>query len=323
MCGWVGRKQVEVVDRFDEAYWGRDFAVTSGDLGAVASHIELTGRAGDLGGLAKRLVQGRLRAGRASSGATLPVASGDAPVRLWDPAAGWHKGDRVIVARLLPGGGHRAFVGRVAGVLGARVEVELDASGDLRKYEMARPDSEKALEWRSFVARVVDETLSSPDAEMQVEGIILRHGETILSRLLGALARDDRFVEVKRRWFLSSLAGLPGHEQVSGLAWAMLSAVGPQQTDELVQLVDPPLAPGDRGLFGLDLALAARSKTFERVESEQGRGWVLCGPPPGCFTPQCAAYDPETYEILCGPAQTAGESVVRRLYELDLLRAVV
>jgi hypothetical protein len=312
-----------VVDRLDHVYWAQGFAVAEIDLDGIASHIEVTVRAQDLTSLAKRVVKGRLSSGREGDGGPLALASGHPSVRLWDPAGEWRQGDRVIVARLLPGRVHRASVGTVLRIHSGHVEFELDESGDLVRFVVARPDSKDARKWRAFVSRVVDETLASPAVDMQAEGILLRHGENVLSRLLHSLASDGRFVEVRRRWFLTRLASLPADDQVSRLAWAMVGADRPQETGDLVPLVEPPLARGDRGLFGLYLALAARPNAFERVESEQDRGWILCGPPPGCFTPNHAAYDPATFEVLCVPGERAGERVVRRLWELDLLSSAV
>jgi hypothetical protein len=50
---------------------------------------------------------------------------------------------------------------------------------------------------------------------------------------------------------------------------------------------------------------------------------MLSDAPPGTCTPQHAAYDPESYEVLCVPDEPISPAVVEQLWETDLLRAVL
>ena len=107
------------------------------------------------------------------------------------------------------------------------------------------------------------------------------------------------------------------------LAWVMARQGEPQAVVELLPLVHPPLADGDPGLFGLYLAMRQRDDLFANADPGQRPRWARAGPPSGSFTPRFAAYDPQTYEVLCLADQAASPQTVQRLWELDLLQAVV
>jgi hypothetical protein len=82
------------------------------------------------------------------------------------------------------------------------------------------------------------------------------------------------------------------------------------------------LSKGDPGLFGLYLAMRD-SDLFENADPGQRPRWVLVGPPPGSCTVQHAAYDPETYEIICLPEELISPEVVEQLWGAQLLPAVL
>ena len=100
-----------------------------------------------------------------------------------------------------------------------------------------------------------------------------------------------------------------------------LDAAAP--TGELLPLVKLPLPGGDQGLFGLCVALKQRSDLFKNTEVGQRPRWVLGGNPPGGFLAEHAAYDPDTYEVLCLSDRPVGDKAARRLLELNLVEAVV
>jgi len=310
-------------DVYSDIYWTREFEVTVADLDRIASYIEETGQARDLTALARRVVRGRLRHGPETSPAAQPTWAKDPSVRVWDPGGIWHDGDRVIVARHLPGRIYRAVVGRIVRVDSKGMEVELDQGARLVTFLRAPPGSEKARNWHALVESAIENTLRSPQLELQIEGIILRHGERIVSQLFDSLQGDPRFVELHARWFLLDLAAFPTDHQLIALAWAMLQGEDPQPTEAVIPLAQPPLAEGDPSLFGLYLALRARPDLFINVSPGQRPSWTVAGPPPGGFIPRYAAYDPNTYEILCLPGQRTDENIVQRLWKLDLLRVVI
>ena len=314
-------------DGFSDAYWTNEFEITLADLDRIAAHIRKTSQAHDLTELAKRVVRGRLRFGPETSAPTQATWADDPSVRLWDPASTWEVGDHVIVAVGFSERGrtrHEPFVGEVVAIETQQVRVQIDALGEARTYStQVCYSSDDLHKWRRFVENLVEARRTDPDVEVQVEFVILKHGERVVSQLLNALRADERFVLLAGRWFLRELALSPTEEQLTALAWAMVPLQEPQPTDALVPLVHPPLSESDPGLFGLYLAMRQHPELFNNVDPGLRPRWVLAGPPPGTFTPRHAAYDPQTYEILCLPNQAAPPETVRRLWELELLRAVV
>ena len=313
-----------MIDPFSDRYWIDEFQVTQADLDRIGAHVRGTGQAHDLTGLARRVVRGRLRHGPEDSAPARSAWVEDASVRLWDPAGEWRVGDHAIVARRVPKTKmFEARVGEIIAVRPAKVKMELDGLERPVTYRKALPGSEDAQRWHTKVREVVEERRSVSDPEGHAEAVLLAHGQRMISQLLEALRGDERFVRLAGRWFLRELAVVPTEEQLAALAWAMVPLEEPRPTAELAPLVAPPLAEGDAGLFGLYLALRDRPEVFENADPGQRPRWQLAGPPPGPCTPRHAAYDPETYEVLCLPDQPVTSEVVGRLWEVDLLGAVL
>jgi len=310
-------------DVYDNTYWADKFGVTTADLDRIATHIRETGQARDLTALARRVVRGRLRHGPETSAPAQPTWAKDRSVRLWDPAGEWKVGDHVIVARLVRKGVYEPFVGEIVVVEPRQVRLQLDGVKEQAIYLRAAPGSGRARQWHAKVRKVVAEKRRASTLEEQVEAILLTHGERVISQLLDALRADSRFLRLAGRWFLRELAVCPTEEQLTTLAWAMVCQEEPQPTEALVSLVQPPPAEGDPGLFGLYLAMRECTDLFENVDPGKRPRWALASPPPGSFTPRYAAYDPETYEVLCVPGEPAPPEMVSRLWDLGLLKAVV
>ncbi len=314
-----------MTDPFSDRYWIEEFQVTRADLGRIAVHIRETGQVYDLTALARRVVRGRLRHGPETSAPAQPAWVEDPSVRLWDPAGEWKEGDHVIVAVAFYEKSRtwsEPFVGEVTKVEADKVRVQIDALGESRAYSTsARTD---VLEkWRRFVENLIASRRGTRDLETQTEYVLLDHGERIVSQLLDGLRADGRFVRLAGRWFLHELAVPPTEEQLTALAWAMVPLSEPRPTADLAPLVQPPLAEGAPGLFGLYLALCDRSALFENADPGKRPRWILAAPPPGSCTPQHAAYDPETYEVLCLPDEPIPSEVIGRLWDMGLLRAVL
>jgi hypothetical protein len=313
-------------DPFSDDYWIEEFQVTEADLDRICDHIEEVNQAQDLTALAKRIVRGRLRYGPEED--SVPAQSDwaeDASVRLWDPAGEWETGDHAIVAVSGRSGETQfePFVGEVVQVGVDRVTFQIDALGWSRDYftqTQYSPDDLK--KWRDKVREVLVEKRVGKDIDAWIDYVILEFGERIISQLLEALRCDDRFVRLAGRWFLRDLAVPVTDDQLTTLAWAMVALEEPAATDELVPLVDPPLAEGDPGLFGLYLAMRERPELFQNADRGKRPRWVLAGAPPGPHPSRHAAYDPETYEILCLPGEDMPPEAIHRLWELELLGAV-
>ncbi len=316
-----------MTDPFSDRYWIEEFQVTQADLDRIAAHIREMGQARDLTALARRVVRGRLRHGPETSAPAHSAWAEDPSVRLWDPAGEWKEGDHAIVAvnpRDDDPKWFEPFVGEVTKVEADKVTVQIDALGEPKSYRTRAKYSEGDLQkWRQLVEELVEARRGTKDVETQIEYVILEHGERVVSQLLDGLRADGRFVRLAGRWFLHELAVPPTEEQLAALAWAMVPLSEPRPTADLVPLVQSPLAEGAPGLFGLYLALCDRSALFENADPGKRPRWILAAPPPGSCTPRHAAYDPETYEVLCLPGEPISPEVIGRLWDLGLLRAVL
>ena len=312
-------------DPFSDLYWAEEFQVTQADLDRIAAHIFETGQAYDLTALARRVVRGRLRHGPESSTPARPAWAEDASVRLWDPAGKWKVGDHAIVAVGFTRGDHtihEPYVAEVVAVGVRKVRVQVDALGESKTFLTSAGDEDRQ-KWRQLVQDLVEARRGTRDVDTQVEYVFLEHGERVVSQILEAVRVDGRFVRLAGRWFLHELAVPPTEEQLTGLAWAMALLEEPQLTADLVLSVEPRPAEGDPGLFGLYLAMRDRPDLFENADPGQRPRWVLAGPPPDTRASSRAAYDPETYEVLCLPGEPMSPQAIRRLWDFGLLKAVL
>jgi len=315
-------------DAFSDQYWIEEFQVTEADLDRIEQHIQETHQSHDLTALARRVVRGRLRYGPEKSPEVASALKSDASVRLWDAAQEWEIGDQVIV---VAGDWRRhellrvPYIGEIIKIRDGenRVDIRIDAKGKTITYS-TKPnpaEGESYERWRRKLRDLIAPLRGTRDIESQIDYVLFEH-EQVSSRLVNALAADNRFVRLEGCWFLRELAVPPTDEQLAALAWAMLPLEEPKSTPDLVPLVQPPLAEGDPGLYGLYLAMRD-SAFFENADPGKRPRWVLSGPPPGGCTPQHAAYHPDSYEVLCLPGEQISAEVVEQLWDLELLRAVV
>lgn len=300
-----------------------------GDLDRVARRIQRTQEAYDLTALGRRLVRGRLRYGPEKGQSLATEEVPEHRIRVWDPAAAWHEGDHALFGVPAMRDGARLLVpvvGRLGKIHGQGVTVRLDGGGETRIYGLAARDrhDEMLVRWRQSVEEAVTALGKSDDEDSRIDYVLWRHGEEILSVLLAALRHDPRFIELNGCWFLRSLAVVPSEGQLENLARTMLqSADDPMGAEELVHRCQPSLREGAAGLFGLAMALGERPDLFRNVAPGLNPRWVLAGPPPGTYVARLAAYDPESYAVLCEPGDTLTEDVLRRLWDLDLLATVM
>ncbi|MCA9994508.1 MAG: hypothetical protein KDE56_02100 [Anaerolineales bacterium] len=317
-------------DVLSDTYWTTEFAITTADLDRLALLIESTVQAQHLSTLAKRVVAGRLRHGPEQGVPVNQLFATKAQVKLWDPAGAWQVGDHVIVLRKV-NGRYVAYIGEVQAVdLGRpRIDVFLPEVNRLIPYEPMPADDSRRQQIIANVQEAIAhkrEQLSGQhtiaDQEELVEIVMLEHGERVVGLLLQALQGDKRFVLLNGRYFLRHLTIPVPESQLQPLAWHLLSATEPQPTKALLRQISPAVQE-DAALFGLYLALQQHPEWFQNTQPGKRPLWALAGPPPGSFTPRHAAYDPESYEILCLPETEAPPHVVSRLWQTGLLQAVV
>lgn len=304
-----------------KAPWGEAFEPSDRDLNRIADHIRSTGKAQDLTHLARLVIGEVLHSTPQQVERDHDAKTEHASVQLWDPAGEWEVGDQVIVAVRLRLDRFEPQVGEVTGVDTDRVHIFIAGSGQSKTYMRAQPGSREADAWHLLVKSVAEAKARAEDEREQIDGIILTYGEQIISQLLNALRADDRFLCADGMWYLTQLAAQPNQAQVAGLAWRMTRLDEAVRTCELLALVKPPLPDGDQGLFGLYIALGQRPGLFKTAAGDQGLCWALCGDPPGGCMAEHAAYDPDTYEVLCLPHHPVGDKAARRLLELNLVEA--
>ncbi len=303
-----------------------DFAVSTTDLDAIADQIETSRQAMDLTSIGRHLARVWLTSPPGPGATSTPHWAKDPSVRVWDPAGHWSVGNRAIVAcfeQTQQGYQMRVRVGSIVKVVEGKATIRLDGRKEPAKYSLARPGSTDAETWRKTVEEEAAKLQRGPYLEDRVEAGLAKHGERVFSLTLEALQGDPRFVSVADRWYLAKLTTAPSEEQLGALAWKMVRWSTPQTTEALLPQVRPPLSRGAPGLFGLELALRQHPELFKYVSSQQPSGWVLAGPPPGSFKANCAAYDPETYDVLCQAGDSVPPEVVAKLWASRLLGAVL
>ena len=125
-------------------------------------------------------------------------------------------------------------------------------------------------------------------------------------------------------WFLRQLAELPSLEELAMVNRALLFSEDPLSVDELQArcLREPQVRTTPRR-FGLALALQERQDLYANVGTDGRPRWVLIEPPPGHYRARMAAYDPDTFQVLCEPGETLPSDVVQRLWDLELLQRVM
>jgi len=282
-----------------------------------------TSQAYDLTTLARRLIRERLLRGPDLSLAVRSLTD-DPRVRLWDPAADWQVGDHVIVARNLEGG-LKPFVGQVVALGTDTVTMRLDGCINLVSYEKAVAGSEKARTWHLAVRAAIEGLRDTADLDEQVERILLERGESIVSRLLGALQADGRFISLCGRWFLRDLLQPVPEADLKGIHKQLRATMASPSTEEILTWLPAVELPEDVRLFSLYEALLAHPELFRNVGDATQPRWAAVP-----FVPEwnearttCYAYDPETYEILIEPGQRLTKGLAMRLQQLGLYEKVV
>jgi len=316
---------LELLQTFGEAL----FLVHTEDLRRLARRIQHTVAAQDLTSMVRRFVRGRLRYGPVQRGNRVTGPLHGERVRFWDPAKAWHMGDLAIFPEPVMRDRMRVFtprIGQIVRIQGGGVTVRIDGRPGTHVYgtTSTQQGGQALMRWRRSVEDLVRVLPDRSDEASLIDYALYRFGETVATNLLSALRHDGRFVAMDGQWFLRSLAVQSDRRQLDGLAQAMLVAVDrPMTAAELLPLVPPPVAGGAAGLFGLALSLQEHPDLFANVDSGARPRWVLTSAPSGDYTARLAAYDPETWDVLCEPGEALDAATVQRLWSLGLLPAVL
>lgn len=310
--------------RSDE-YWSSQFDITQDDLKRIAERLERDGAPQDLKAIALRLIRGRLEHGHDISPAALHELTGKSNIRLWDPGGEWREGDTVLVATRRRADLEReAFLGEIIRANyekngEKRVCVRVDELGEEREFLIAPPESGRAKSWHDAVLRVVEKKLLSKNVGQQAEGILLKHGERILSQLSETLQTDSRFAGLEGKWYSAEKLPKLDDETLQTAHRKALENPG-VSIEELLP------SEGDATLLrrmALRRHLQHAPQKFENIGTPARPQWRARLPEPGQAKVTHYAYDPQTFEILCRPGQKLSPKKAQRLQELGLYAHVV
>ncbi len=307
---------------FYQRYWTKFFSVTRPDLTRFVTLIRSKDIALPLTTLVREVIRSRLRSGPQLTGEASIRIRGNTPnVRFWHPAETWGLGDLAIFAVPDHERTHIPKVGTVVYIGEGCVAASIDGFSQPRTYRTgASIDRRKA-----WIAEQDLETLfKSEDEEQQIDYVVWYYGDTVAEQVLAALLSDDRFLHLQAHWYLRSLSPTLNESQTIHLARELFArSTEAVPFSVLVPLVNPPLPDGPAGRFGLLRTLLAHPEIFQDVKAEPEPLWTLAGPPPGRWIARHAAYDPETFKILCAPWEVISPEAAQRLWVCDLFRAVV
>jgi hypothetical protein len=309
-----------------ERYWSRLFGVTQADLDLAAEMIpgQPPGQACDLTTIVRAVIAARLSRGpRLNSTPAPDNKAADPLVRQWDPEASWSVGDRgiFVVPDLDRVRGFAPWLGEIVQAGGDHVLARID--GRAAPEVCALGPVARSRVGISAQARMAA-LAQSDDPGSWVDEVVWRFGGVVVSRLLGALKADDRFLELEGLWFLRALCRRPRERDLVAAAAALFELRAPSATlDWLAASATPGGQFSAAERFGWALALEERPDMFALVSALPQSRWALAGPPPVSLTARNAAYDPETYEVVCTPGDPLPPTVAKRLWNSGLLYAAL
>jgi hypothetical protein len=321
-----------MTDIYNEEYWSSQFDITQEDLNRVADRLEAESAPQDLKAIALPIITRRLQRGHDMSGAVLGELTGRPSVRLWDPAGEWQVGDLVLLATTRKGNTEReAFVGQVVIAnyrrneweIDRRARIRIDELSDEKDFVLALGGSREAANWHEAVREAVERKFQSGDISQQAEGVLMKHGERILSRLTGALQSDSRFTGIEGKWYASKKVPRLTGKTMQAIHHSLVQEPS-ASLDELVAMVKKEVEADDSLLrMALQTALQQTPERFENIGTPAQPQWQALLPTPQQALVTHFAYDPETYEILCRPGQRVTQKQALRLQQLDLYAHVV
>lgn len=318
-----------MIDIHNDEYWSSHFDITQNDLYRVGERLERAESPQALKDIALRIIRGRLEHGHDLSPAVLQELTGRTSVQLWDPAKEWQMGDIVLVATMRKNRLEReAFLGEI--IIAAyekdnekRARIRIEELGEEKDFILAAPGSSRALNWHDEVRKTVEKKLESGSINQQAEGVLLKHGERILSQLTETLESDSRFTNLEGKWYLTSKLPSIGKEALMRVHLALVQNQSSSEEELLPVLkekstIDTPLLR-----MAIHTALQQSPERFENIGTPARPQWKARLPEPDHAEVTHYAYDPQTYEILCRPGQRLTQKRAQRLQELNLYAHVV
>jgi hypothetical protein len=320
--------------RFYERYWSRLFCMTQADMATFAEQMRARRAALDLTTLARDVIHSRLQQGpKLNSG---PAPNGSMPsqvVRLWDPAAQWRVGDRAIVAapKIQAGRALAPAVGEIRQVGDDHVIIEIDGITAPQVYALGLQSASHLRAGHAGIDPAqqllkdeIQALADKQDTASQIDLVLWRFGGTVVGRLLHALQADPNFVELNGFWYCVELSRPLREAQLVALAQSLFA--GPDRPVTVSEVLELLVLGGPAGAaeqYGAMLSLQGRPDLFTNVGTLSRPRWILAGPPPVPLVAKHAAFDPETFAVLCVAGETLSPQAAQRLWDAGLLRVVL
>lgn len=305
-----------MIDIYADEYWLIEFTITVADLDRFAELIQKENIVFDSTSLVKLLVKRRLEFGHEVSPTVLKSWTGKDAVRIWDPLKKWSVGDGIIVPRDIEGDNYECFVGHIISVDKVKpnhIEIRLDSQGTPIVFRYGNPTATEVGEFsRSLVEKKYGD----------VEYIVRSFGSRIVSALLHALEKDERFVGLEGKWYL--VQKLPLIE--TGLLKSLYRNLLKRDTfilDDVLSMVKEDAAQNEIfSKMAIQVGLRSLPERFENTSSSSHPIWRALPPRPEKAKVTHHAYDTKSYEILCSPGQQLETEKVQRLMELNLYKFI-
>jgi hypothetical protein len=314
-----------------EEYSPGRFEITRQDLDDLAANLVRSGIPQDLKTLALAAIKRRLVNGPD----TRPVVPADRTrkpsVRFWDPECEWELGEAVLLLHDPFGNSkYELFVGEVIHLDEEVAEIRIEELQGSRTCLRTLPGSQSAQKygavsqtWREIVAELAENKLRSTDLDQQAEGLLIGHGEHILTCLLDALHGDPRFTGLDGKWCLVKTLPHIDPESVQAVHHFLLQNQ-PATLNEILPVVQAGRATEASLMkIAIHFALQHSPDRFENAGTPTRPLWKARLPAHDQAQVTHFAFDPQTFEILCRPGQRLSQRLARRLQELNLYAYVV
>lgn len=302
-----------MTDIYSDEYWLNKFTITSADLNRFQERFQRDNTFIDTTSLVKQLIKGRLEYGHEISPSVLKTWTGKDSVRIWDPLEKWSVGDRIIVPKEVKNGYYQCFIGEVIRVveIKSQIEVWLDGQETLSIYRYGNP---AAVGVGEFTRQLVEKKYG------EVDYIVIRFGNRIVSALLHALETDERFIGLEGKWFLKHQLPVIATSTLQ-FAYQILLERDSFILDDILPMAQVDGAQNETLLkMGIQVTLQGLPERFESIGTTARPLWKALPPPPEKAKAKFHAYDPKTYEVLCSPGQSLELGKAQRLMDLNLYK---
>ncbi len=306
-----------MTDIYSDEYWLEEFTISAADLDRFHERIRQDNKIFDTTSLVKQLIKGRLEFGHEVSPSVLKSWTGKDSVRIWDPFVKWSVGDGIIIPKNIGDDNYECFVGEVISVDEIKphhIEIRLDGQDKPVIFRYGNPD---AIGVGQFAKDLVEKKYG------EVERIVLRFGNRIVSALLHALESDERFVGLEGKWYL--VLKLPVIElSIFKSMYQILLQKTSFTLNDLLPMVQIDGLQNETLLkMAIQIALQQLPERFVDIGTLAHPLWKARLPEPDQAQILYYAYDPQSYEILCFPGQHLNQNNAKRLQELNIYSQVV